>query len=880
MPDRKKNTPKKSPSKKSPTAKKATKKASVTAKPKKKAVKKKSATAQKKAAVKKKAVSKGTTARKKASKPAVKKAAKKKTVKKKAAKKISATKKKAVVKKAKAAGRSKTKTARTGGAGNGIVAGYQILKRKVIKYGILSVGAMILIGGLASLAIDRIVVGKFEGHRWKVPAKVYAQPLELFVGKPLSHAALVEELERLNYQRTSAVVEPGQFQKLGDQFVIFKRAFDFADGKEGPAEIHLTIDDGSIQSLQVFGRPDDIVIQRLDPVEIGVFYPQHHENRILVKLEEAPPFLIDALISTEDKHFYRHSGISIRGILRALWVNVSSADVKQGGSTLTQQLVKNFYLSSERTLIRKMIEVVMALLLESHYSKEEILEAYLNEVYLGQSGQESVHGFGLASYHYFAKPIDQLNTAEAALLVAMVKGPSYYDPFRHEERAKERRDLVLNEMFNDDKLKQYQLDRALESPLGVRKKSRVSQIRYPAYMELVKQQLKEDYAEEDITSEGLKIYTNLDPFIQSVAENSVTSHLNRLEAAGEEANSLQGAMVVTSAHNAEVVAVVGDRNPRFNGFNRALNAVRPIGSTVKPAVYLTALEKGYQFSDLIKDETIEMTMEDDSVWTPTNFDHKQKGEMTLQRALVTSNNLAAAQLGMAVGVDNVVSVLNRLGLEKKVRPLPSILLGALELAPIQVAQIYQTIAAGGYSAPLRSIRAVKTPDGTLLNQYELTVQQQFSDQQIYALTRALQSVVRDGTGKGLSRFVSEKMQVAGKTGTSNDQRDSWFSGFSGDYLAVVWVGRDDNQATSLTGSRGALPIWGAMMSRVSHLPLEPVEPAGMETLWVDGDQGLGSAEFCDGALQMAIAEDRLPSRKVDCAKQGKLFNRFKSLFTP
>lgn len=866
--------PRKFPSKSRTPAKKSAKKRPANAKAKKKAVKKKSASPQKKAAVKKKAVSKGTTVRKKTSKPAAKKA-----VKKKAAKKTSAIKKKSVVKKPKNNRRAKGKVARSSGVKNGMAEGFRILRRKLIKYGIISVIALMLLGVLGGVVVDRIVVSKFEGHRWKVPAKVYAQPLELFVGKPLTHTALVDELERLNYQRTSAVVEPGQYQKIGDQFVIFKRAFDFADGKEGPAEIHLSLDKGVIQSLQVFGRPDDIVIQRLDPVEIGVFYPQHHENRILVKLEDAPPFLIDALIATEDKHFYHHSGISIRGILRALWVNVSSADVKQGGSTLTQQLVKNFYLSSERTLIRKAVEVVMALSLESHYSKQEILEAYLNEVYLGQSGKESVHGFGLASYHYFSKPIDQLTVAEAALLVAMVKGPSYYDPFRHEERAQERRDLVLNEMFNDGKLKQYQLDRALESPLGVRKKTRVSQIRYPAYMELVKQQLEQDYAEEDITSEGLKIYTNLDPFIQSVAEDSVTNHLKRLESSGEEANTLQGAMVVTSAHNAEVVALVGDRNPRFQGFNRALSAVRPIGSTVKPAVYLTALEQGYQFNNLIKDDPIELTMEDDSVWAPTNFEHKQEGEMTLQRALVTSNNLAAAQLGMAVGVDKVISVLNRLGLDKKVRPLPSMLLGALELAPIQVAQIYQTIAAGGYSAPLRSIRAVKTPDGTLLNQYELSVQQQFSDQHIYSLTKALQSVVRSGTGRSLRHYVNEKLQVAGKTGTSNDQRDSWFSGFSGDYLAVVWVGRDDNHATSLTGARGALPIWGAMMAQVSHLPLDPVEPAGVKTLWVDGVKGLESAEFCEGALQMAIADDQLPERKVDCAKQGKLFNRLKSIFS-
>lgn len=736
-----------------------------------------------------------------------------------------------------------------------------------------------LVVALALAGIDLAVTEKFEGRRWQLPAKVYGRPLELYVGKEISVTELGKALARLNYRSVRRADDSGEYFISGSTVRFIKRAFRFTDAYEDSFPVVIEIEHNRIQAIINENTLENLGLVRLDPVLIGGFYPSHNEDRELVQLPDVPPLLVDALLLTEDKDFYHHAGVSFRGIARALWVNLTSGELKQGGSTITQQLVKNFYLNNERTLTRKLLEAVMAVLLEVHYSKEEILEAYLNEIYLGQEGRYGIHGFGLASHHYFDKPLAQLKTEEVALLAALVKGASYYHPRKHPTRARARREVVLTALHVAGKITNTEFSQAKRQPLGVTQRSVNSRYRYPAYMDLVKRQLRRDYADEDLVSEGLRIFTNLDPAIQGEAERILNRQVQALEKEGKaEQNTLQGAVVTITPHNGEVVAVVGDRNPRFAGFNRALDAKRQIGSTVKPAVYLAAIETAaFNFNTLIPDEPISINMPDGDLWEPGNFDGELHGEIILQQALTRSYNLATANLGLMLGVETVVDVLHKAGLEDKPRPLPSLLLGALELSPMEVAKLYQTFAANGFSAPLKAIQAVVKPDGEVLTRYPLKVERKFSVEEMFALSTALQDVVTQGTAQGAKRWLSPELQAAGKTGTTDDQRDSWFAGYTGDYLTVSWLGRDDNKPTRLTGSSGALRVWAQLMSRISSVPLEPVQPSSMTRVWVEGTSGFLSVEDCENSFYVALPTNKAPVEKSPCRKDGGVIRWFKRL---
>jgi penicillin-binding protein 1B len=590
--------------------------------------------------------------------------------------------------------------------------------------------------------------------------------------------------------------------------------------------------------------------------------------------------LIQALIAVEDRHFYSHLGVSPRGIARAMWTNLRAGQVVQGGSTLTQQLVKNYFLTSERSLGRKLMEAPMAMLLELHYSKQEILEAYLNEVYLGQAGSRAIHGFGLASRYYFGRPLESLSVEQLALLAGLVKGPSYYDPRRHPERAKQRRDLVLNLLQQQQLLSRQQLAQATASALGVVPKSSLTKGAFPAYLDLVKRQLRKDYRPDDLSSEGLQIFTSLDPIVQKQAETSLAQVVDQLQKRhGEKLVKLQGAVVVGHSQTGEVVALVGDRQPRYQGFNRALDAVRPIGSLVKPAVYLSALEQPQRYTLIspIDDEPIEIQNPDGSAWVPRNYDRQTHGRVPLHRALSHSYNLAAAQLGMEQGMPKIVETLERLGVKREVKPYPSTLLGSLSLSPFEVAQIYQTIAANGFDTPLRAIRSVLTAQGQLLSRYPFELQQQFDPAPVHLLQYALQETAREGTAKSLYRRFPASLNLAGKTGTTNDQRDSWFAGFSDDFLAVVWLGHDNNQPTPLTGSSGALPVWSELMARLRPQPYQAVAPAQISYHWVDSEQGVRTEQGCDNARLIPFINGSEPQQFRGCGLKAPL-QRAKSWF--
>lgn len=737
------------------------------------------------------------------------------------------------------------------------------------RLALLGVAALLLGAGLYALYLDYVVRDQFEGRRWELPARVYARPLELFPGRSLSADDLVHELDLLRYQRGRRATESGTYSRNGARIDLSTRAFRYWDGSEPSQQVRVQFQGEQVAAL-TDGRGQPLPLVRLDPVLIGSVYPAHNEDRILVQLEDVPQLLTQALIAVEDRGFYEHHGLAPLAIARALWANLRAGQTVQGGSTLTQQLVKNFYLSNERTLVRKVNEAAMALLLELHYEKSEILEAYLNEVYLGQDGRRSINGFGLGSHFYFQRPLAQLRAHEVALLVGMIKGPSYYDPRRHPQRALARRNLVLDLMAAQGVLDATEAARAKNQPLGVVAEPPSGTTLFPNFVDLVRRQLHRDYRDEDLMSEGLQIFTTLDPILQRQAEQALAGQLRRLEGAPKRPDgSLEGAVVAVRPGNGEVIALVGGRDNDYAGFNRALDAVRPIGSLVKPAVYLTALRNPsrYTLATLLDDRPVRVKNADGTFWEPQNYDETFHGDVPLVLALAHSYNVATVRLGMALGVSNVVQTLERMGVTRRLQAYPSLLLGAANLTPLEVTQLYQTIAANGFRTPLRSIRAVLDAKGEALSRYPLTVAREFDEASIYLLTRALEMVVEQGTASALGATFGPHAGLAGKTGTTDDSRDSWFAGFGEDYLAVVWVGRDDNRSTGLTGSSGALPVWTDLARQVRPLPLQPTVPADLEQAWIDPANGLLAEQECAGAMVLPFAAGSVPQQQSPCVRE-------------
>jgi penicillin-binding protein 1B len=737
-----------------------------------------------------------------------------------------------------------------------------------------------LVVGAYALHLSKTVRVKFEGKRWAVPAQIYARPLELFVGAPISADQLEAELRFLGYRHVGEVFAPGQWSRKSGRFVVHTRPFSFWDGPQPPEVVSIDLDRTGVARMRHRDSGRALDLYRLEPGIVGSIYPAHREDRVLVQRSDLPDHLVNGLLAVEDRRFFDHAGVDLRGIARALRANLAAGKAVQGGSTLTQQLVKNFLLSPERSLTRKFNEALMALIVESRYDKDEILEAYANEIFLGQDGERAIHGFGLGAFFYFNRPLTELELHETALLVGLVKGASFYNPRRHPQRALDRRNLVIDQMERQGMIEAAEASAARSADLGVSARGVAHSHRVPAFVDLVRRQLRRDYREEDLTSEGLRIFSTLDPWIQRRAEESVRGRLQRLERARNlPANSLQAAVVVASAQQGEIEALVGGRDNRFAGFNRALDAIRPIGSLVKPAVYLAALTqpKRFTLSTRIEDAPVDLALPNGQRWQPRNYDRELHGIVALHDALARSLNLATVHLGLAVGLDTVIDQLQALGIAREVPAYPSLLLGALSLSPLEVAQLYQGLASGGFHSPLRAIREVLDAEQTPLQRYPLTVRKAADPSAVFLLTRNLVEVVERGTGAGLTRYLPNDLKVAGKTGTTNDLRDSWFAGYAADRVAVVWVGRDDNAPTGLTGATGALPVWGELMASTGSAPLRLNPPAGVAYRWID-EAGRLAADHCQGAVAYPFIVGSEPSERSDCVEQRGLGGFFRGLF--
>ena len=740
-------------------------------------------------------------------------------------------------------------------------------KRTILAGSLLVVGVLVIALLVWTVYLDRIITNQFEGRRWTLPAQVYAEPLELYAGESLGADLLEQELKRLGYRRVDQAEQPGSYSRRGARIDLMNRRFQFSDALQEPQLLTVTTRGNSIDSMRN-GRNEDVPIFRLDPLLIGSIFPIHGEDRVVVTPDQVSPLLPAALKVVEDRKFDSHNGVDFGAIARAAWVNLRAGQIEQGGSTLTQQLVKSYFLDNRRTLGRKLEEAMMAFLLEVHFEKRDLMNAYINEIYLGQDGNRAVHGFGLASQFYFGKPLAELQLHEVALLVAIVRGPSYYDPRRHADRARARRDLVLKLMAQYKVIDERAAAAAAKRPLGIVNAATQAGGYYPAFLDLIRRTLRRDYREEDLTEAGLKIFSTLSPLTQSLAEKALSQELERLDKTRKQKtdNKLEGVVVVTAPQNGEVIAMVGGRQANFDGFNRALDAHRSIGSLVKPVIYLAAIESGrYNAASIVEDAPVEVKLSNGQVWAPQNISEEFYGPVPLVRALAQSLNLATVHLGLDVGLQKVTNEFVALGLGREPPQLPSVLLGALDVSPLEVAQLYNAFANGGFSTPLRAVRAVVDAEGKPLKSFALEVTPVADSQAVYQVNRMLVQVMEHGSGQAARAQLPPEIVVAGKTGTSSDYRDSWFAGFSGNTLAVVWIGYDDNSPTGLTGSSGSLPVWARLMRSIGTTSWNAPLPEGLEDRSIEFKTGLAAEARCGGEDLVMVA---VPSGTQLPAKPG------------
>lgn len=740
------------------------------------------------------------------------------------------------------------------------------------------------------LHLDVVIHTEFNNKRWAMAAKVYARPLELFESMQLSADEFAKELNMLGYRditkhnqkndyrhgyhnikenyKLEQKAEQGTFSRKGEIFEVTTRDFPFWDINEQSRKVRLVFAGNILVDLLSLDGKENPDLLRLDPPEIAGIYPAHHyEDRILLQGKKLPSILVDTLLAVEDRAFFEHAGVNPKGIIRAMVANLRAGRTVQGGSTLTQQLVKSMFLGNEKSFKRKFNEALMAILIDAHYGKYDILEAYANTIYLGQDGKRAIHGFGLASQFYFGVPLEALNIHQIALLVGLVKGPSYFEPRRHPDRAKERRAVVLEIMTTQNIISAHTALIANNMELDLSNKISSSITAYPAFIDLVQHQLQQYYKPEDLISEGLRIFTTIDLRVQKVAEDAISKGLSTLEMSQPKAKYLQGASIVIDTASGEVLALVGDREAKSVGFNRVLAAKRPVGSLLKPIVYLTALEQPHRYTlaSLISDSPLSYS-ESGRVWNPSNYDRRYHGRVTLLDALSSSYNIPAVKVGFDINVMNIINMLKRLGFERDLKPYPSLLLGGVSMSLFEITQIYESIASGGFKIPLRAIREVTDTTGQPLKHYTLHVEKAVDPGPAYLITYAMQQAVSVGTASTMKTKLPPDLKIAGKTGTTNDYRDSWFIGFSSNKLSVVWVGRDDNKPISLSGSTGALRIWMDLMSRLNLEPLDIPPPISIENIWVNPHNGLRLRTSCQGGQLIPFIIGSGPSQETTCIR--------------
>jgi penicillin-binding protein 1B len=734
-------------------------------------------------------------------------------------------------------------------------------RRRVLRWAAVAVA--IGLGFLIpyTLYLNHQVSVRFGQLRWQMPTRVYARPLQLAPGVAMDARTLKTELDAASYRDDGKGEKPGTYGRDGGRWRIASRGYQDVDGRVGPSRVEVLLSGSRVATVRDLGRNRAVKSVRLDPARIATLYGQKQEERRLVRIDEVPPMLTDTLQAVEDRDFARHFGIDLSGMARAAFLALKSGgEVRQGGSTLTQQLARSGLLGigKEQTLSRKFNEILYALIIDARYEKGVILEAYLNQVDIGQRGSQAIHGFASGAEFYYGRQLDDLATEQIALLVGLVKGPSWYNPRRNPERALERRNLVLTKMLETGIIDQKEYDRAVKAPLGVTEvPGNLVANRFPAYVDLVRRQLARDYPEDELQGAGLTVMTGMSPSAQAYAEGAVTRTMKAL--GNSRRPPLQAGVVVTDVHDGEVVAVIGSRTFEEHGFNRAVQAQRPVGSLLKPFVYLLALAQPdkYSLASYVEDTPVTITLDNGRRWSPGNSDGRSHGTVRLIDALAMSYNQSTVRVGMDVGPQRLGELLRTLaGIDAGQNP--SLILGSVDQSPYAMAQLYQFLASGGEIQPLHAVRGVLDANGKALNRYDDAPKPAQVGDAIAArlVTSALQQAVTSGTGRQLMGDGLGRLQPAGKTGTSNDSRDSWFAGWTGDHLAVVWVGNDQNAPTGLYGGTGAMRVWSGLFTRLPTAPLQP-GGKGIDWQWVAGANTTDAG--CPGARRIGFVAGFAPA---------------------
>ncbi|ELD3231339.1 bifunctional glycosyl transferase/transpeptidase [Enterobacter hormaechei] len=693
--------------------------------------------------------------------------------------------------------------------------------------------------------LDQKIRSRIDGKVWQLPAAVYGRMVNLEPDMSISKNEMVKLLQATQYRQVTKMTRPGEFTVLAKSIEMIRRPFDFPDSKEGQVRARLTFDGDRLETIENMDNDRQFGFFRLDPRLITMLSSANGEQRLFVARNGFPDLLVDTLLATEDRHFYEHDGISLYSIGRAVLANLTAGRTVQGASTLTQQLVKNLFLSSERSYWRKANEAYMAVLMDARYSKDRVLELYMNEVYLGQSGDNEIRGFPLASLYYFGRPVEELSLDQQALLVGMVKGASIYNPWRNPKLALERRNLVLRLLQQQQVIDQELYDMLSARPLGVQPRGGVISPQ-PAFMQMVRQELQSKLGDKVKDLSGVKIFTTFDSVAQDAAEKAAVEGIPALKKQ-RKLSDLETAMVVVDRNTGEVRAMVGGAEPQFAGYNRAMQARRSIGSLAKPATYLTALSQPnlYRLNTWIADAPISLRQPNGQVWSPQNDDRQFSGQVMLVDALTRSMNVPTVNLGMALGLPAITDTWQKLGVPKdQLHPVPAMILGALNLTPIEVAQAFQTIASGGNRAPLSALRSVIAEDGSVLYQSFPQAERAVPAQAAYMTLWTMQQVVQRGTGRQLGAKYPG-LHLAGKTGTTNNNVDTWFAGIDGREVVITWVGRDNNQPTKLYGASGAMSIYQRYLANQSPVPLNLVAPEDIVDMGVDASGNF----ICGGGMR-------------------------------
>jgi len=705
--------------------------------------------------------------------------------------------------------------------------------------------------------LNHLINLRFDGDTWAIPSRVYARPLELYPGLKLNAESLRYELGLSTYQRVNSTPEPGQYRIFDAAIELHTEAFVFSDQTEPAHQVRVLFNGNEIIRIVDLVTTRRLDLLRLPPVVIGSYYPQNGEDRVLLSAQQIPQTLIKILLAVEDKKFYTHLGINPKSIARALIANLKAGKTVQGGSTLTQQLAKNLFLTPEKSILRKLNEAFLALLLELRFDKQTILTAYINEVFLLQQKKIAIHGFALASQALFKQSIEHLTTEKLALLVAMVKGPSRYNPIRHPAVALKRRNLVLRITRDHRIIDEVEYQRLIKSPLAtVNRLPGVN--RFPGYLDLVKRQLNSSYSASELAAKGMRIFTPFDPLLQRNLEQGLKSGLARFDQP-----DLQAAAVIADYLNGDIQALVGDRQVDYPGFNRAVLAQRPIGSLIKPLLLYSLLDDGKTLATLVNDKPIRIRQSDNKIWQPQNFDRKIHGQMSLYQAFVRSYNLPFVHLGVNGGLESLANNLKQINLLKRDVIYPSLLLGTSEMSAFEVTQMFQVIANRGYFSPLTTIRQVTDQYNRTLDRIPLASYKLFDESSMLQVQRAMIGVSEEGTARYLAQRFG-RQTLAGKTGTTNDTRDSWFAGFTQRELTVVWLGKDDNTPINLTGSSGALRVWADIMQRQGFRAFKLDHNDSLEWHYINRFNGGLTKQACANSVLLPFPQHLVPDQRSPC----------------